>query len=59
MVRYSAPKYSNICAKGYRLLNSFLMIPEKQFGFKIIDVASRVQRLLLDSERLVILLLVS
>ena len=35
------------------------MIPEKQFGFKTIDVTSGVERLLLDSLRLVISLLVS
>ena len=59
MLCYSAPECSNTCAKGYRLLDSFLIVPEKQFGFKTIDVTSGVERLLLDSVRLVIYLLVS
>ena len=40
MVCYSEPKCSNSCAKGYRLLNSFPMVPEKQFGFKTTDLTS-------------------
>ena len=59
MLCYSAPECSNSCAKGYRLLDSFLMIPEKQFGFKTIDVTSGVESLLLDSVKLFISLLVS
>ena len=59
MLCYSAPECSNSCAKGYCLLDSLLMIPEKQFGFTIKDVTSGVERLLLDSVRLVISLLVS
>ena len=59
MVCYSAPVFSNSCTKGYRLLDWFLMILEKQFGVKTIDVTSGVERLLLDSVRLVISLLVS
>ena len=59
MVCYSAPECSNSCAKGYRLLDSFLMVPEKQFGFRSIHVTSGVESLLLDSVRLVISLFVS
>ena len=59
MVCYSAPECSNTCAKGYCLLDSFLTIPEKQFGFETIDVTSGVERLHLDTVRLVISLLVS
>ena len=58
-VLFIAPECSNSCAKGYCLLDSFLIIPEKQFGFKTIDVTSGVERLLLDFVRLVISLLVT
>ena len=53
-VLFFAPECSNSYAKGYCLLDSFLMIPEKQFDFKTIDVTSGVGRLLSDSLRLVI-----
>ena len=59
MLCYSAPECSNSCAKGYRLLDSFRMVPEKQFVFKTVDVTSGVERLLLDAVRLVISVLVS
>ena len=59
MVCYCAPKCCNSSAEGYRLLDSFLMVPEKQFGLKTTDETNGVQRLLLDSVKLVILLLVS
>ena len=54
MVCYYASKRSKSCAKGYCLLDSFLMVPEKQFGFKTTDVTSGVRCLLLDSVMLVI-----
>ena len=59
MLCYSEPECFNSCAKGYRLLDSFLIVPEKQFGFKTIYVTSGIKRLLLDSLKLVISLLVS
>ena len=40
MVCNSAQKCSTVVAKGHRLLDSFLMVPEVQFGLKIADIVS-------------------